>query len=88
MKLKDIIYVTFLKLKTKILFNLGSPKNAFNCHFFEISGIGLAREEFIINNFIGIHPLAIINHEKLEDITLKNTISKNISGFKWQKFFY
>jgi pyruvate,water dikinase len=30
-------------------------------------GVGLAREEFIINNYIGIHPLALMNHRSLDD---------------------
>ena len=44
------------KPKTKIMFNCGSPQEAFKYHKYPVSGVGLVREEFIINNFIGIHP--------------------------------
>jgi pyruvate,water dikinase len=34
-------------------------------------GVGLAREEFIINNAIGIHPMALLEYEKLEDPAMR-----------------
>ena len=37
---------------------------------FPMQGVGLAREEFIINNYIGIHPMALLTHKKLNDDTL------------------
>ena len=40
------------KLKTDILLNIGSPENAFKTSFLPNKGVGLAREEFIINNFM------------------------------------
>jgi pyruvate,water dikinase len=71
----------FKKLKTDIMFNIGSPENAFKLSMLPNDGVGLARLEFIINNFIGIHPLALINHLNLEDLELKKKISKKIIGF-------
>lgn len=52
------------ELPVKILINLGEPDEAFKYSFLPQSGIGLAREEFIINNYIKIHPLALINYAK------------------------
>ncbi|MBU4338652.1 phosphoenolpyruvate synthase [Patescibacteria group bacterium] len=51
------------ELPVKILINLGEPDQAFKYSFLPQSGIGLAREEFIINNYIKIHPLALINYQ-------------------------
>merc|ERR1712146_812361 len=70
------------KLKTDILLNIGSPENAFKTSFLPNKGVGLAREEFIINNFIGVHPLALINHNNLEDKDLQNKISDIILGYE------
>jgi len=53
------------KPKTKIMMNVGEPEQAFGFSFIPNDGIGLAREEFIINNYIGIHPLALINFAKM-----------------------
>lgn len=70
------------KIKTDIMFNIGSPENAFKLSMLPNKGVGLAREEFIINNFIGIHPLALINLETLEDKELQNKIREKIVGYK------
>jgi len=53
------------KLKTKIMINLGEPDSAFTTSFIPNDGIGLAREEFIINNYIRIHPLALIELDEM-----------------------
>lgn len=69
------------KIKTNIMFNIGSPENAFKLSMLPNKGVGLAREEFIINNFIGIHPLALINLETLKDKELQNKIREKIVGY-------
>jgi pyruvate,water dikinase len=45
-------------VKTPLMLNVASPSMAFNFSHLPNSGVGLAREEFIINNYIQIHPLA------------------------------
>jgi pyruvate,water dikinase len=52
--------------KTKIMMNVGIPENAFKDAQIPNDGVGLAREEFIINSHIGIHPLALIHYEELK----------------------
>ena len=52
--------------RTKIMMNLGVPGNAFVQGQIPNDGVGLAREEFIINSYIGIHPLALIEYEELK----------------------
>lgn len=51
---------------TMIMMNAGVPENAFVHGQIPNDGVGLAREEFIINSYIGIHPLALIDYEKLK----------------------
>ena len=51
---------------TQIMMNAGVPENAFFQGQIPNDGVGLAREEFIINSYIGIHPLALINYEDLK----------------------
>ncbi len=53
------------KTKTKIMMNLAIPEKAFTECQIPNDGVGLAREEFIINSHIGIHPLALYNYEEL-----------------------
>ncbi len=55
------------KTKTKIMMNVGIPEQAFSQSMIPNDGVGLAREEFIINSHIGIHPLALVEYEKLKE---------------------
>lgn len=70
------------KTKTKIMMNVGDPDNAFALSFLPNDGIGLAREEFIFTNFIRIHPLALLNYDKLKDKKAKKMIAKMTHGYK------
>jgi len=54
------------KPRTKIMMNLGIPDGAFIQGQIPNDGVGLAREEFIINSYIGIHPMALIEYDKLK----------------------
>lgn len=70
------------KPKTKIMLNIGEPDLAFVNSFIPNDGVGLARLEFIINNYIKVHPLALINYNKLKDLELKKKIDELTVGYK------
>ena len=53
--------------RTKIMMNVGLPEKAFSQCMIPNDGVGLAREEFIINSHIGIHPLALLEYDKLKE---------------------
>jgi pyruvate,water dikinase len=53
--------------ETQIMMNIASPAAAFRWWQLPAQGIGLARMEFIINNIIKIHPMALVHYDKLED---------------------
>jgi pyruvate, water dikinase len=72
---------TLPRPKTKITMNLASPEQAFEKSFIPNDGVGLAREEFIINSYIKIHPLALLNYETLPDEILKRAIADMTSGY-------
>ncbi len=63
------------KPKTKIMMNIGNPEMAMAQSFIPNEGVGLAREEFVISNYIRIHPLALLNFNKLKDEKLKKQIA-------------
>jgi pyruvate,water dikinase len=58
----------FPETRTKIMMNVGIPEQAFTHGMIPNDGVGLARQEFIINSHIGIHPLALLNYEKLKEM--------------------
>ncbi len=55
------------KTRTKIMMNVGIPEKAFDQAQIPNDGVGLAREEFIINSYIGIHPLALHHYDELKE---------------------
>ncbi len=59
------------KPKTEIMMNLGNPDQAFSLADLPVDGIGLARMEFIINEYIKAHPMALKHPEKVDEETRK-----------------
>lgn len=53
--------------KTQVKMIIADPELAFGYSFIPNGGVGLAREEFIISNFIKIHPNALLEYEKFPD---------------------
>lgn len=76
------------KPKTKIMMNVGTPSKAFERSFLPNDGVGLAREEFIINEYIGIHPLALMDFDKLKDKKLKKQIEEKTKGYADKSQFF
>jgi pyruvate,water dikinase len=53
--------------KTEIMVNLGNPDLAFRTAMMPNAGVGLARMEFIINEYIGVHPMALVHMDRLSE---------------------
>ena len=53
--------------QTQIMMNIASPAAAFRWWKLPAQGIGLARMEFIVNNIVKIHPMALVHYDNLED---------------------
>ena len=60
----------------QIMMNMASPSAAFRWWRLPANGIGLARMEFIINNVIKIHPLALCRFDELEDKEARRKIEE------------
>ena len=74
--------------KTKIMMNVGNPDNAFHLSFIPNDGVGLARLEFIINNYIKIHPMALLHFDHLADDDDRKTIEQLTVGYDDKKEFF
>lgn len=61
---------------TQIMMNVGNPEEAFGLTNIPNDGVGLARMEFIINNHIKAHPLALIHFDELDDELAKYKIAE------------
>jgi pyruvate,water dikinase len=76
------------KVRTPIMLNVGSPSTAFGYAHLPHSGVGLARQEFIINNYIKAHPLALLHHNELKDHGLSASIKTLIRGFANEEQYF
>jgi pyruvate,water dikinase len=74
--------------QTKIMMNIGNPDNAFHLSFIPNDGVGLARLEFIINNYIKIHPMALVHFDDLGDEHARREIEQLTVGYEDKKVFF
>ncbi|TGC07312.1 phosphoenolpyruvate synthase [Methanolobus halotolerans] len=74
--------------KTDIMMNLGNPEAAFGLSMIPNSGIGLARLEFIISNYIRIHPMALVHPEKVEDTSSLEEIENLTKGYESKEDYF
>jgi pyruvate,water dikinase len=61
---------------TEVMMILSDPDKAFQYSFLPNNGIGLLRMEFIINNVIQIHPMALVKFNELKDQEAKEKIEQ------------
>jgi pyruvate,water dikinase len=65
----------------RLMINLASPEAAFRWWRLPVHGVGLARMEFIINEQIGVHPLALARFDELEDDEVIEEIEALTEGY-------
>ena len=75
-------------IRTPLMLNVASPSMSFQFAQLPNKGVGLAREEFIINNYIQVHPLALLRHEQIGDPELTKIIRGKIVGFDNEADFF
>lgn len=68
--------------KTKIMLNVGNPGMAFAASQLPNDGVGLARLEFIITEYIKAHPMALLYPERVSDPEQRAAVEKLIEGYK------
>ncbi|MBD8489496.1 phosphoenolpyruvate synthase [Echinicola sp. CAU 1574] len=76
------------KVSTPVMFNIGSPSSAFKYAQYPHCGVGLARLEFIINNYIKVHPLALLNHREINDEKLSEKIHQLTSAYDSEEDYF
>jgi pyruvate,water dikinase len=74
--------------RTKIMLNVANPDEAFSLSFLPNDGVGLARIEFIIANAIAIHPMALIEYDRLDDEALVARIAQATAGYEHKPGFF
>ena len=73
--------------RTQVMMNVGDPDHAFVVATLPNDGVGLARLEFIINNHIGIHPMALVRYPHLKKPEDVKEIERRIGEEDPRDFF-
>ncbi len=68
--------------KTRIMINLGNPDLALSTSFLPNDGVGLARLEFIINEYIKAHPMALRHPDRVTDPAVRQQLESLIVGYR------
>ena len=74
--------------KTKIMLNIGNPELAFKTSFLPNDGVGLARMEFIIAEYIKAHPLALIHPERVQDKGVLDQLKRLTCNYEKPEDFF
>lgn len=67
--------------RTEVMVNLGNPDLAFKTSFLPNDGVGLARMDFIVGEYIKVHPLALLHPDKVDDPEARRTIERLTRGY-------
>jgi pyruvate,water dikinase len=72
---------TLPDVDTRVMINVASPPVAMKWWRLPVEGVGLARMEYIINNIIEVHPLALTRFEQVKDAEARDKIERMTAGY-------
>jgi pyruvate, water dikinase len=73
---------------TAIMVNLGNPDLAFQMSFLPNDGVGLARMEFIITEYIKAHPMALLHPERVASADERAALARLTEGYAHPSDFF
>ena len=73
--------------RTHVMMNVANPDEAFALSFIPNDGVGLARLEFIINNAIGVHPMALVKYSRL-GAQARDAVDQKTTGYTDKPAFF
>ena len=68
--------------RTSMMVNIASPGAAFRWWRLPAKGVGLARMEFIVSNFVRVHPMALLHPERVADAAQRAEIAERVRGYR------
>ncbi|MEO0493488.1 MAG: phosphoenolpyruvate synthase [Actinomycetota bacterium] len=73
---------------TGVMLNIANPAAAARWWRLPADGVGLARMEFVINNEIRVHPLALLHYDELRDEAAKAEIEELTRGYDDRETYF
>jgi pyruvate,water dikinase len=87
-RVERVTLTELVRPRTKIMMNLGNPDEAFSLARIPNDGVGLARMEFIITNYIKVHPMALVHPERVADEKERQEIERLTFGFRERENYF
>ncbi len=85
---KDLNLEDVPDIKTSIMLNIAAPEAAMRWWKLPCKGVGLARMEYLINNVIKIHPLALTRFDQVKDKKTRSRIKDLTKGYEDKKEYF
>jgi pyruvate, water dikinase len=76
------------KTGTKVMLNLANPAAAYRWWRLPADGVGLTRMEFVIQNEIKVHPMALVRFDELREGRDKTAIQKLTKGYASKEEYF
>jgi len=74
--------------RPRILMNVGNPEEAFHLASIPCDGVGLARLEFVIANHIRVHPMALLQPDRVTSEADRAAIAELVAGYDAPADYY
>ena len=78
---EDVDLTSIPQTRTAIMVNVASPAAAFRWWRLPAKGVGLARIEFIVSNYVRVHPMALLQPERVADAGARREIETLTRGY-------
>lgn len=79
---QEIDPTTLPEPSVPLMLNLANPERAFYLAQLPTDGVGLVRIEFVVSNWIGIHPMALLHPERLKDPAVLAELRERVAGYR------
>jgi pyruvate,water dikinase len=74
--------------RTHVMVNIANPATALSWWRLPAAGVGLARMEFIVNDLIKVHPMALVHPERITDPRVRRQIAELTRGYERQEDYF
>jgi pyruvate,water dikinase len=76
----EIDPATLPRSRVPLMVNLADPDRAFQIARLPCAGVGLLRIEFLVSNWIGVHPMALVHPERVENAEVRAEIQRRAAA--------
>jgi pyruvate,water dikinase len=74
--------------RVPLMLNLANPDRAFHLAQLPSAGVGLVRIEFVVSNWIGVHPMALLHPEQITDPAVAAQIRERVGDAESPAAFF